>query len=253
MQPGCWRRRFALCRGWPGEFFECTVCFAEWLYRYLVGEEMEGPGSSASYPGPMQLQNLPVTPDERPPVCYGPPCGIWQKFAFDEVFSAIFRHIIGALVAYELRDWLGCPSEPVGGDCGRSSAACTTRHCGRRRHRGLRLSDCTIPDKGWGRIEVAETRPSAGKAWNASGEAHDRRGLKQRAEEKCGWYLFRPRSYESCGSIWRSSAWPRTGGSSRVSGATSLRHPRTPASGSRHESWRCCPRRRRQCWRAVIS
>ncbi|PKV87896.1 tyrosine-type recombinase/integrase [Streptomyces sp. TLI_146] len=47
---------------------------------------------------------------------------------------------------------------------------------------GLRLSDCTIPEEGWGRIEVAETRPTAGKAWTDSGEAHDRRGLKQRAE-----------------------------------------------------------------------
>jgi integrase len=32
-----------------------------------------------------------------------------------------------------------------------------------------------------GRIELAETRPTAGKAWTDSGEAHDRRGLKQRA------------------------------------------------------------------------
>jgi integrase len=45
---------------------------------------------------------------------------------------------------------------------------------------GLRLSDCTLPEAGWGRIEVAETRPSAGKTWTDSGEAHDRRGLKQR-------------------------------------------------------------------------
>ncbi|MEU4686472.1 tyrosine-type recombinase/integrase [Streptomyces xinghaiensis] len=46
---------------------------------------------------------------------------------------------------------------------------------------GLRGSDCTLPGKGWGRIELAETRPTAGKAWTDSGEAHDRRGLKQRA------------------------------------------------------------------------
>jgi integrase len=45
---------------------------------------------------------------------------------------------------------------------------------------GLRRSDCTLPAKGWGRIELAETRPTAGKAWTDSGEAHDRRGLKQR-------------------------------------------------------------------------
>ncbi|GGV00690.1 tyrosine-type recombinase/integrase [Streptomyces spectabilis] len=46
---------------------------------------------------------------------------------------------------------------------------------------GLRRSDCTLPASGWGRIELAETRPTAGKAWTDSGEAHDRRGLKQRA------------------------------------------------------------------------
>lgn len=46
---------------------------------------------------------------------------------------------------------------------------------------GLRRSDCTLPASGWGRIELAETRPTVGKAWTDSGEAHDRRGLKQRA------------------------------------------------------------------------
>ncbi|MET7760750.1 site-specific integrase [Streptomyces sp. NPDC005393] len=46
---------------------------------------------------------------------------------------------------------------------------------------GLRRSDCTLPESGWGRIELAETRPTAGKSWTDSGEAHDRRGLKQRA------------------------------------------------------------------------
>ncbi|MFF7194121.1 tyrosine-type recombinase/integrase [Streptomyces sp. NPDC008079] len=49
---------------------------------------------------------------------------------------------------------------------------------------GLRLSDCTLPETGWGRIEVAETRPSAGRAWTDSGEAHDRRGLKQREKNE---------------------------------------------------------------------
>ncbi|WP_181785704.1 tyrosine-type recombinase/integrase [Streptomyces phytophilus] len=47
---------------------------------------------------------------------------------------------------------------------------------------GLRRSDCVLPAQGWGRIELAETRPSAGKAWTDSGEAHDRRGLKQGAD-----------------------------------------------------------------------
>lgn len=47
---------------------------------------------------------------------------------------------------------------------------------------GLRRADCILPADGWGRIELAETRPTAGKAWTDSGEAHDRRGLKQRAQ-----------------------------------------------------------------------
>lgn len=46
---------------------------------------------------------------------------------------------------------------------------------------GLRASDCDLPESGWGRITVEQTRPSAGKAWTDSGEAHDRRGLKQRS------------------------------------------------------------------------
>ncbi|MBQ1119669.1 tyrosine-type recombinase/integrase [Streptomyces sp. B15] len=46
---------------------------------------------------------------------------------------------------------------------------------------GLRRSDCHLPAKGWGRITVEVTRPSAGKSWTDSGEAHDRRGLKQRS------------------------------------------------------------------------
>lgn len=45
---------------------------------------------------------------------------------------------------------------------------------------GLRRTDCELPESGWGRITIEETRPSVGKAWTDSGEAHDRRGLKQR-------------------------------------------------------------------------
>lgn len=47
---------------------------------------------------------------------------------------------------------------------------------------GLRRPDCTLPAKGWGHIELTETRPTAGKAWTDLGEVHDRRGLKQRAQ-----------------------------------------------------------------------
>ncbi|MEU3255999.1 SMI1/KNR4 family protein [Streptomyces sp. NPDC006997] len=55
-----------------GEFFEYSMGFAEWLWRWLVGEEMAGPGSSAFYPGPVALQDLPMAPGERPEIRFGP-------------------------------------------------------------------------------------------------------------------------------------------------------------------------------------
>ncbi|WP_324788811.1 SMI1/KNR4 family protein [Streptomyces sp. H51] len=59
-----------------GEFFEYTMTFSEWLYRWLIGEDVAGPNSSAFYPGPMALRDLPMTPDERPETRYGPPRGM---------------------------------------------------------------------------------------------------------------------------------------------------------------------------------
>ncbi|MFE4682587.1 tyrosine-type recombinase/integrase [Streptomyces sp. NPDC056721] len=46
---------------------------------------------------------------------------------------------------------------------------------------GLRLSDCHLPEKGWGTLTLRETRPVSGRQWTDSGERHDRRGLKARA------------------------------------------------------------------------
>ncbi|MFE9635826.1 SMI1/KNR4 family protein [Streptomyces sp. NPDC006463] len=46
--------------------------FAEWLYRYLIGEDLAGPDSSAFYPGPVRLEHLPMTPDDRTESWYGP-------------------------------------------------------------------------------------------------------------------------------------------------------------------------------------
>ncbi|MEV5375601.1 tyrosine-type recombinase/integrase [Streptomyces nondiastaticus] len=45
---------------------------------------------------------------------------------------------------------------------------------------GLRLSDCRLPQTGWGTLTLRETRPVSGKQWTDSGERHDRRGLKAR-------------------------------------------------------------------------
>jgi hypothetical protein len=59
-----------------GEFFEYSFSFAEWLYLWLTGEEVTGPGGSAFYPGPVVLQDLPMTPDEHPEKRYGPPRGM---------------------------------------------------------------------------------------------------------------------------------------------------------------------------------
>ncbi|WP_326656725.1 SMI1/KNR4 family protein [Streptomyces sp. NBC_00385] len=59
-----------------GEFFEYSVSFAKWLYLWLTGEEVTGPGGSAFYPGPVTLQDLPMTQDERPEKRSGPPRGM---------------------------------------------------------------------------------------------------------------------------------------------------------------------------------
>ncbi|WP_327267788.1 SMI1/KNR4 family protein [Streptomyces sp. NBC_01218] len=47
------------------------MSFAEWLYRYLIGEEMAGPATF--YAGPVRLQSLPVSPDGGLKSWYGPP------------------------------------------------------------------------------------------------------------------------------------------------------------------------------------
>lgn len=47
----------------------------------------------------------------------------------------------------------------------------------------VRKADCELPRSGWGWVTLHETRPTAGKAWTDSGETHDRRGLKHRADD----------------------------------------------------------------------
>jgi integrase len=46
----------------------------------------------------------------------------------------------------------------------------------------LRETDCKLPDRGWGELTLWESRPAAGSRWTDSGDVHDRRGLKHRAE-----------------------------------------------------------------------
>jgi hypothetical protein len=61
---------------WHETWAEHRMGFAEWLYRYLVGEDMSGPGSAAFYPGPVRLEHLPMSADERTEPWYGPDRGM---------------------------------------------------------------------------------------------------------------------------------------------------------------------------------
>ncbi|MEU3901700.1 SMI1/KNR4 family protein [Streptomyces sp. NPDC045251] len=59
-----------------GGWAQYEMNFAEWLYRYLSGEDMAGPNTSAFYPGPVQLRRLSMTADERPEPWSGPDRGM---------------------------------------------------------------------------------------------------------------------------------------------------------------------------------
>ncbi|MGW2788058.1 SMI1/KNR4 family protein [Streptomyces populi] len=59
-----------------GGWARYDMSFSEWLYRYLIGEDMAGPNTAAFYPGPVQLRRLPMTADERPEPWKGPARGM---------------------------------------------------------------------------------------------------------------------------------------------------------------------------------
>ncbi|WP_165986649.1 SMI1/KNR4 family protein [Streptomyces sp. YIM 98790] len=54
------------------EFYEYRMDFGEWLYRYLVGEDMFGPGSAVFYPGPVKLDRWPTGEGEQHIEWFGP-------------------------------------------------------------------------------------------------------------------------------------------------------------------------------------
>ncbi|MER5565958.1 SMI1/KNR4 family protein [Streptomyces goshikiensis] len=58
-----------------GEFFEYSMSFSEWLYRYLIGEDMSGPNTSYFYPGPVVLESRPMGPDDAIVRRHGPDRG----------------------------------------------------------------------------------------------------------------------------------------------------------------------------------
>ncbi|GAA1264228.1 hypothetical protein Psi02_76200 [Planotetraspora silvatica] len=48
----------------------------------------------------------------------------------------------------------------------------------------LRLENCTLPESGWGLLVLERARPQATKRWTNSGEIHESRRLKHRAEKE---------------------------------------------------------------------
>ncbi|MFD9715875.1 tyrosine-type recombinase/integrase [Streptomyces sp. NPDC059076] len=46
----------------------------------------------------------------------------------------------------------------------------------------LRVSDATLPEQGWGEFVVHEAQPEVGSQWTDTGEVHEERDLKGRAE-----------------------------------------------------------------------
>ncbi|MEU8757735.1 hypothetical protein [Streptomyces sp. NPDC048659] len=48
---------------------------------------------------------------------------------------------------------------------------------------GLRESDFTLPEEGWGQVVLSSSSPRVGSGWTDSGESFDSRGLKKRARK----------------------------------------------------------------------
>ncbi|MFJ4705811.1 hypothetical protein ACIP6I_13270 [Streptomyces anulatus] len=63
-------------QGAEGDWVGHPMTFAEWLYRHLVGEEMTGWDSAASYPGPVRLEYPPAGPGQPTHEAHGPDRGM---------------------------------------------------------------------------------------------------------------------------------------------------------------------------------
>ncbi|MFF3942979.1 SMI1/KNR4 family protein [Streptomyces phaeofaciens] len=55
-----------------GDWAGYPMPFAEWLYRFLIGEDMAGYKSAALYPGPVRLEYPPMGPGDQERVAHGP-------------------------------------------------------------------------------------------------------------------------------------------------------------------------------------
>ncbi|CAM5739099.1 hypothetical protein SMICM304S_09719 [Streptomyces microflavus] len=64
------------CDGNEPDFFEFRMGYAEWLYRYLIGESMFGPETDVFYPGPVVMESMPVSETDEMRVLHGPDRGM---------------------------------------------------------------------------------------------------------------------------------------------------------------------------------
>lgn len=62
--------------GSDDEFYSYAMGFSEWLYRYLIGEDMTGPNSASFYPGPVEMEYLPMRDGEVTTPFQGPDRGM---------------------------------------------------------------------------------------------------------------------------------------------------------------------------------
>ncbi|MFI5672778.1 hypothetical protein [Streptomyces sp. NPDC051704] len=65
-----------LVKDGEGGWAQYDMSFAEWLYRYLIGEDMAGPNTAAFHPGPVQLRRPPMAAGKRPDPWSGPDRGV---------------------------------------------------------------------------------------------------------------------------------------------------------------------------------
>ncbi|MEV5989311.1 SMI1/KNR4 family protein [Streptomyces sp. NPDC052051] len=72
--PGEWR--ILACNGDEQDFYEYHISFSEWIYRYLSGEDMFGPGSAVFYPGPIIFESMPLSESDRLLEWHGPERGM---------------------------------------------------------------------------------------------------------------------------------------------------------------------------------
>jgi hypothetical protein len=95
----------------------------------------------------------------------------------------------------------------------------------------LRESDCHLPGRRWGRIDLAASAPRAGRDWTDDGTARQARGLKHRAQHETRSIPSRPSWSRSSAPTSSATAPPRTGGSSAPHAAASSRTAPTAPTG----------------------